>query len=429
MNRREVVITGMGLITALGSNVEENWANLKALRTGIRFHPKDGLPSALQHFGRVAHCELPDHIPQKLQGEMRFLNRGALLGLVAACEAVQQSGARLSGVPPGRRALYIASGDATKVGYDFMHPAIREAADSRWENVDIQQLNDATLHKVNPFFLLESIHNNLFSFLSAFLEFRGPNTSLASLSPYGGQALELAFRSIRGHRADVALAVGYGNWITEIPLYELEGLGLLSKCQSGANSFRPFDRSRDGFIPGEGGAALFLEAAEAAMDRGATVWGKIKGSGNCIEPSPGQGISVAPHINRRSIHMALEEAGWPLGDLGFISAHGSATQKGDRSELQSIQDVMDAEKANVPVCGLKPYTGHMGAASDLAEVVLGISAIRHHMVPATPNFRQAEKAFSGLSISASHRPCEKDVFLSLSYGMGGQSSSVIISAS
>ena len=426
MIRREAVVTGMGLITALGGTVEGNWANVEALRTGITHIPRDGLPPAFQYSARVARCEAPDHIPPKLQGEMRFLNRGALLGLVSASEAVRQSGAKLPDIVPGRRALYIASGDFTKIGYEFMHPATREAAEAGWERVDRGKLNDAALHRVNPFFLLESISNNLFSLLSAFLEFRGPSTSLASLSPYGAQALELACRSIQGGRADVALAVGYGNWITEIPIYELEGLGLLSRCASGPGSFRPFDRFRDGFIPGEGGAALFLEAAELARQRGATVLARIRGAGDCIEPSPGHGISVPQQVNRRSIRMALEDAGMALGDMAFIGAHGSATLKGDRSELRSILEVAEAENADVPVCGMKPYTGHMGAASDLAEIVLGICALRRQVVPATLHFGRAEKEFASVHILSRHRPCEKRAFLSLSYGMGGQSSSIVV---
>lgn len=429
MNRREVVITGMGLVTALGGDVGENWASVERLRTGIRAYPKGGRPNFFHYYGQVAHCKIPDQIPQGIQGEMRFLNRGALLGFVAAREAMGRSEGNLSGISPGRRALYIASGDMTKIGCDFMHPAIREGADGAWEKVDPQKLNDAGLHRVNPFFLLESLQNNLFSFLSACFEFRGPNTSLASLSPSGGQALGLAFRSIRGHRADIALVVGYGNWITEIPLYELEGLGLLSQCRLGARSFRPFDRSRDGFIPGEGGAALFLEGAECAARRGATVLGRVLGSADCIEPSPGEGIRLPPHVNRRGIRMALEDAGMGVTDLAFISAHGSATPKGDRSELRSLLDVLGAERADTPICGMKPYTGHMGAASDLAEIVLGVSALRHNMVPATLNFGQTEKDFSCLTISARHRSCQKAAFLSLSYGMGGQSSSAIISRS
>lgn len=428
MNRREAAITGLGLITPLGKTVEENWKGVETLRTGIARHAADGLPQAFQYFGRAAEPAIPCHIPPGLQAETRFLNRGARLGFAAACEAVRQCGVKLTEVPPGRRALYIASGDATKVGYDFMHPAVREGCGDQWRQMDYPKLNDATLYRVNPFFLLESIHNNLFSFLSAFLDFEGPNTSLASLSPCGGQALELAIRSIQGGRADVALAVGYTSWIADVSRYELEGLGLLSKCRSGARSFRPFDRRRDGFIPGEGGAAVFVEASEFVSRRGGTVLARVGGSGNCIEPALGQGMSVPPHVNERSIRLALQEAGLGIAGLAFIGAHGSATQKGDQSELQSIQGIMEGEKTSVPVCGIKPYTGHMGAASDLAEVILGVHAVRRRVVPATLNFAEAEKEFAGLSISACHQPCEKPAFLSLSYGLGGQSSSLIIVA-
>ena len=172
------------------------------------------------------------------------------------------------------------------------------------------------MDKVNPFFLLESICNNLFSFLSAFFEFMGSNTTLASHSPHGGNALELACRSIVHGKADVALAVGCGNWITAIPLYEMEGLGILSRCRQGIHSYRPFDRRRDGFIPGEGGAALFLEAADIAKKRGAKIWGKIEGFGNCIEFIKDQSMTVPSHVMSRNITLALEDAGCDLGDLG-----------------------------------------------------------------------------------------------------------------
>jgi 3-oxoacyl-[acyl-carrier-protein] synthase II len=426
MTRPEVVITGIGLVTPLGRNVEENWAQMAALRTGIGHYPREGAPRAFEYLGKVDRFELPGHAPQMAQGEMRFLNRGALLGLAAAGEAMRQCGPRLSEIPESRRALFTASGNFTQLGYEFMYPATREATDAGWEKVDSRKLNDAALHKVNPFFLLESLSNNLFSFLSASFELRGPNTSLASLSPSGAQALELAFRSIAAGRADVALAVGYGNWITEIVLYELEGLRLLSRCAAGASSFRPFDRNRDGFIPGEGGAALFLEAADVAARHGAPALGRIKGAGNCIEPAPGPGIAVPPRVNKRSIRMALEDAGMGIREMAFIGAHGSGTPKGDRTELRSIVEVAAAEAPDIPVSGMKPYTGHMGAASDLAEIILGICALRHGMAPATLHFQQADKEFSRVQISGHHRPCAGQAFLSLSYGMGGQSSSIVI---
>jgi 3-oxoacyl-(acyl-carrier-protein) synthase len=109
----------------------------------------------------------------------------------------------------------------SQIGYDFMYPAIKDSADSNWQTVDQIKLNNAALNKVNPFFLLESLSNNLFSFLSSYMEFMGPNTSLASLSPNGGNALEMAYRSIKQNKADIALAVTTAAGC-EIPLYRLQ---------------------------------------------------------------------------------------------------------------------------------------------------------------------------------------------------------------
>lgn len=426
MNKQEVVITGMGLITPLGNNLAENWENLKRLKTGIAHYPKEGLPSSLQYMGKVNECRLPDSIPHKLMGQAKFLNRGALLGFLSAYETITQPDIRLSDIPPGRRALYVASGDFTNVGYDFMYPAMKDATGDKWEKIDSERLNQSALDKVNPFFLLESLNNNLFSFLSAYLEFMGPGTSLASLSPCGGHALELACRSIRSNKADLALAVGYGNWITEIPLYEIETLGILSEGTKGARSFRPFDRHRDGFIPGEGGAALLLESADRARQRGAEIIGTIKGLANCTEFSQGKGFSVPQKVSKRSMELAIKDAGCGISDIAFINPHGSGTRKGDRSELSSIMDVLHPENVAVPLCGLKPYTGHMGAASDIAEIIFGIKGVKDRIVPATLNFEGAEREFSELNISNSHQPCAKPYFLSVSYGIGGQSSAVVV---
>lgn len=423
---REVVITGMGLLTPLGIGVEENWENVKALKTGIGHYPQEGMPGFLQYFGKVREFETKQDIPAKLSGQMRFLSRGSLLGFAAAREAVAHSGINVNEIPPARRALYLASGDTSKVGYDFLYSAMKDATHGQWQEIDFEVLNRSTLNKVSPFFLLESIMNNLFSFLSAFFEFMGPNTTLGRHSPSGGSALELACRSIRQGAADIGIAVGCGNWITEIPLYEMERLGILSRCREGIRSYRPFDRRRDGFIPGEGGAALFLEASEVAERRGARVWGKIRGFGNGIDFSDVRDIMASPQTGATSMTLALEEAGFNPSDIGFFCLHGSGSEKGDRSELASIREVWGPKSQGIPICGMKPYTGHLGAASDLAEVILGVRSAAERMVPGTLNFEEPDPEWSELLIRGSHQLSDGHSFLSTSYGMGGQSSAVVI---
>lgn len=422
---RRVVVTGMGLVTPLGKGVESNWANVLAEKTGIERHERACAPGNLQFFGSIEGLERPEGVPPKLAGQVRFLNRGSVLGFEAAMEAVRNSSLDLASVPKERRSLFLASGDLTKTGCEFMHPALKDATKNGGV-VDRVVLNKSLMNKVNPFFLLESISNNLFSFLSAALEFMGPNTSLASFSPSGAHTLELAARRVAAGEADVALAVGCCCWITEIPMYELEGLGILSRCKHGPASFRPLDGARDGFIPGEGGAALLVEDRDLAIARGAKILAELKGSGNFMEHPGGKGLSVPAEVSKNAIREALREGGVDVRDLAFICPHGSGTRKGDRSELSAIREILEAEGCSVPVCALKAYTGHMGAASDIGEVILCIEAINEGLVPGTLNFSTTESAFKGLDISASTRKTGGKSFVSVSYGILGQCSSVLV---
>ena len=372
--------------------------------------------------GRVEGFALEDETPEALLPQLRFLNRGARLGVAAALEAAAQAGLTAAAAP-ARRALIVATGDHTKVGYEFLFPATRVATAGRWREVDRATLNRVSVERVNPTFLLESLNNNPFSFLAALFGCRGAGTSLASQSPSGSLAVELAYRTIRRGRADIALAVGCGSWVNEVPLFELAELGLLSRGRRGASSFRPFDRRRDGFLAGEGGAAMVLEDADRASRRGATVLATVEGAGGC---GAGAGSAVGDAA-LRAVELALDDAGRTPHEVGFIAAHGSATRRGDAAELSAVATLVGDAAPRVPVCALKPYTGHMGAASDVGEIVLGVLAADARTVPATPNFVATEPRFERLAIAARPRPCAHARCLSLAYGFGGQASAVLVS--
>lgn len=428
MSTRDVFITGMGVISSLGKNVGENWTKLKKLETGIGYHPRADLPQFMQYMGEISDYHLPENISPKQRGQIRFLNRGAKFGLSSVNEALPLEATSIDHVEPGRRSLFIASGEHNLIGAEFMYPAIKDTLGREWEDADLKEFNRAMMDKCNPFFLLESLHNNLFSFLSAYTGFMGPSTSLSSLPPCGSHAFELACRTIKQNKADIALAVGYGGWLADIARYEFEGVGLLSACRSGASSYRPFDKRRDGFIPGEGGAAIVLESAESAKKRGARVFGKVLGTSSSLEINEDNSAAVPPLVNRRNMMNAIKAAGCRNSEISFLISHGSGTKKGDRSELRSIQSVLSSNMASVPVCALKPYTGHMGVASDLAEIIFGILAVKEGFVPKTLNFTETETEFSALNISDTPKNSEKTIFLSTSYGVGGQASSVLIDA-
>jgi 3-oxoacyl-[acyl-carrier-protein] synthase II len=426
MPSTEVVITGMGLVSPLGLNVRENWENFKAQKTGIRHFPTGNRPAFAQYLGKVNGFKAPADIPGKLASQIRFLSQASLFGLGAAQEALMHAAPDLNHIPPSRRALYLASGDLSQVGYAFLYPAIVESTAGKFDHVDPERLNEATLARVNPFFLLESIANNLFSFLSAYLTFMGTNTTVASLSPCGAHALELAARSIQDGHADIAMAVACSSWVNEIPLLEMTGLGLLSRCRHGVASFRPLDRRRDGFIPGEGAAALVLESAACAHRRGAPILASLRGFGNATATNSTDSWSVPDRVSEHSMRAAIEEAGCDLLGLAFWCPHASGTVKGDRSELNSIMAITSDHAQTAQVTALKAYTAHLGAASDLAEIIFGVQALTCQMVPGTLNFQEADAEFAPLTLAAHHQPTSKCLFLSTSYGLLGQSSSVVV---
>jgi 3-oxoacyl-[acyl-carrier-protein] synthase II len=348
---------------------------------------------------------------------------------MAANEAVFDSRVDLSSIPSERKGLFLGSGDLTKVGNEDLIPATREGSSGTFRDIDYRTLNVSCLNKVPPFYLLESLHNNLFSFLSAHFDIRGANASLASLSPCGAQALELAVRSVRLGRADTIIVVGCGSWISPLPLFELNTLGLLSACRQGASSFRPFDRKRDGFIPGEGGAAMVLEPVSRAKDRGARIYGVFKGTGSRIGFEHSGGLGTPEKIAEHCVRRALEAADLRMDKLGFVLPHGNATRRGDASEMASLLYLTGKDSSFLPpLCGLKPYTGHMGAASDIGEIIIGILTAGEDFVPGTLSFQGTDPGFSCLAIGSSPQRTRGNVFLSVSCGMGGQSSALVVEA-
>jgi len=339
---------------------------------------------------------------------------------------VRDSGVDLVGIAPARKALYIGAADYSKAGYRDFYAAFREAGVAGDGAIHTERVNRATLHAVDPFFLLEGLTNNLVAFVSRRYQLQGPNVTLASHSPCGAQALELAVRCLLQDQADVAIVVGTCVWSSFVTLFELDALGLLSQCKEGPASFRPFDQRRDGFIAGDGAAALVLEPLERARARGARIVGSVRTAASFTGGTT-TGLGVSVETAGRTLATALDEAGLRPRDLAFISPHGSGTRKGDGVELSAIAQLLDGDRAATPISGMKPYTGHMGAASDLAEIAFALTALGHGLAPATPNFRATDKEFEGVDVIAEHRPVTGRHVLSMTEGFGGQSLAIVIS--
>ena len=173
------------------------------------------------------------------------------------------------------------------------------------------------------------------------------------------------------------------------------------------------------------GGDLGLPAARA---RGAEPLGRVLGAANCQEFSSDRYIPVPTGAVRHSVESAMTEADLVSDELAFILPHGSATPQGDAGELSALLEYGDKAKNLVPLAGWKPYTGHMGSASDLAEIVLGLCAMKDGRLPPTPGFEEKDDAFEVLHIPTEECAVSGSAFLSLSHGIGGQSSATIVAA-
>lgn len=420
LESKGVAITSIGIISPLGLGLKENLEGLLNQKTGINSNCVVG--SKTLHFGRV-NLQIKPPQDKGLASQFKFLNRGGQLAFVVACETMNEQ--NISLIPPEDRAFFLATGDLTNAG-EFMYSTFKVVLDQRAKDIDQRKLNKTAINKVNPFFLLESIANNPFSLISAYFELMGENTTVASLSPCGGLALELAARTIRQGRAKIALVIASGSWINPVKLFEMDGLGLLSTCKRGIYSYAPFDKKRDGFLPSEGAAALLIEDEESARQRGARIYGRVWVCKSMCDVTSDTVMTVPRAMTKKVIAHAIREAGLELDQLAFICAHGSGSVKGDRSELKSLEELFDETKTALPVCALKPYTGHMGAASDLADMILSMESLRRGLIPKTLNFTKSDREFEDIPITREAIKTDKRFFMSVSNGLGNLSVATIV---
>jgi 3-oxoacyl-(acyl-carrier-protein) synthase len=359
----------------------------------------------------------------------RLISPSSRLGLRAVDEAVRDSGVELSGIEPTRKALYIGASDYSKAGYRDFYAALREAGATAAGEVDAERINRATLHAVDPFFLLEGLTNNLVAFVSRRYQLQGPKCD--ARQPF----LRVARRRWSSlsapcvqDQADVAIVIGTCAWSPLVSLFDLDELGLLSRCRDGAKSFRPFDRRRDGFIAGDGAAALVLEPVERARARGARVLGYVARASSFTEVAATTSLGVSVETARRTLATALENAGLRARDLAFVVPQGSGSPEGDRVELSAIAELLDGDRAATPILGPEALHRAHGAASDLAEIALALTALGHELAPATPNFETADSGFERLDVVAEHRRISGRHVLALTTGSGANPRPIVVSS-
>jgi len=408
---RRVVVTGLGMVTALGGDVASTWAGLVAGRSGIgpitAFDPS-------RVASRIAG-EVPDFDPSAVldRKEQRRNDRYTQLALVATREALADAGLpeRLDGPLAERTGIILGTGIGG--GQTFAEQAMVSGAKGP--------------DRISPFFIPMAIPNLAAGQAAIVFGALGPNFAVSSACATGGHALGEAWEMIRRGDADVMIAGSSEAGITEILVGGFAAMRALStRNDDPAAASRPFDRGRDGFVIGEGAGVVILEALEHARARGAAPLAELVGYGASADahhitlPAPG-GAGAA-----RAVRRALEKAGLSVDDVEHVNAHATSTPEGDRTELEMLRGLFGARAGEVSVTANKSMLGHTLGAAGSIEAAVTILSLRHGVIPPTINLDDPDEAAAGLDLTpnvAGERPIR--VAVSSSFGFGGQNSALV----
>ena len=410
-NDRRVVITGMGLVTALGNDLPTTWAGLVAGRSGIRrIEAFDPSRLTSQMAGEVRDFDASGVLDRK---EIRRTDKYAQFGLVAAAEAIRQAGLpeRFEGELAERTGVILGTG-LGGVGTlidGFTTNALRGP------------------DRISPFMVPMGIPNVGAGQLAIQFGMTGPNFTTVSACATGGHALGEANEIIRRGDADLMIAGGAESSVFEAMVGGFASMRALStRNDDPEGASRPFDTGRDGFVIGEGAGVVVLETAESAEARGAEILAELVGYGATADashitlPAPG-GIGAV-----RAARRALEKAGLSPSDVDHVNAHATSTPEGDKAELQAIRTIFGDQAAELSVTANKSMLGHSLGAAGAIEAIVSVMTIREGCVPPTINLADPDPEGAGLDLTpgvASRRTVQ--VVLSNSFGFGGQNTALV----
>jgi 3-oxoacyl-[acyl-carrier-protein] synthase II len=403
--RPRVVVTGTGVKTPAGVDVEPFWDAVRAGRGTAkviqRFDPSE-LP--VRFAGEVLEYEPERYFNPK---EARRVDRFTQLGFGAAADALEQAGEL--GADPSRVAVIAATG----VG-----------------GLETMEENESTFltrgpSRVSPFFVPMMMPNAAAGMISIRFGFTGPALCLSTACAAGANAIGEGVRMVRDGSAEVVVAGATEAPVTPLTVSAFARMGAMStRNDEPERASRPFDAARDGFVIAEGAAFTILETLEHALARGATIHGEVLGYGRNADahhitaPVPGGAGAAA------CMQLALDDAGLDAGAIGHVNAHGTSTPLNDATEAEAIRKVFG--DASPPVTSTKGVTGHMIAGAGAAEAVISLLSLRDGVVPPTANLEQIGDDIGLDVVMGEPRPIDRKPVLSNSFGFGGHNATLIL---
>lgn len=422
---RRVVVTGMGMVTPVGADMESTWSALLAGRSGvgpISLFDARTFPTRIA--AEVHDFRLDDYLPDASRWAEH--SRNSKFALAAAKMAMKDSGLEDEGSRLNRRrfGVYLGSGEGQQ---DFPRFVRLVKETSHEGHVDTAEFTRLGIHELHPIREAEQEPGTPSGHLASVFGAQGPNANCLTACAASSQAIGEAFELIRRGSADVILSGGTHSMIHPFGVTGFILLTALStRNDEPQRASRPFDRDRDGFILGEGAGMLVLEELEHAKARGARIYGEIVGYGSTadafrITDSHDEGRGAIACIKE-----ALACAELAPSDIDYINAHGTSTAVNDSIETLAIKRAFGEEAYRVPISSTKSMMGHLIAAAGSVEAIVCLLTIRDGVMPPTINLDNPDPECDLDYIP--HQPREKavDVTLTNSFGFGGQNITLIL---
>jgi 3-oxoacyl-[acyl-carrier-protein] synthase II len=408
-NAPRVVITGMGAVTPLGLDVSQLWEGIKAARSGVgritRFDPAG--------FETQIAAEVKDFDPLSIMDrkEARRTDRVIQLAIAATDEALRNAEFQIGLANADRVGVLIGSG----IG------GIETLTDN------LETLRERGPGRISPFLVPMMIADMSAGMVSIRCGARGPNYAPVSACATSGNALGEAAAIIKRGDADVMIAGGTEAGVVPIAIAGFNAAKALStRNDDPATASRPFDRTRDGFIMGEGAGILILERLEHAQARGAPILAEFLSYATTADAYH---ITMPDELGSgaaRAMALALQQANLQPDDIDYLNAHGTSTQANDRLETLAIKQVFGEVAQRMPISSSKSQFGHLLGAAGAVEAIVSVLAIREGLLPATINYRTPDPACDLDYVPNDPRPATIERVMSNSFGFGGHNVSLII---
>jgi len=408
VDRRRVVVTGVGLVSALGLTAQETWAGLLASRSGI---------APITHFDASAfRCRFAGEV--KAFDPFQFIEKKELkkmglfiqFALAAATEAMAQSGLKVDAAVAPRVGVHIGSGIG---GFDVIE---REHSN----------LLQGGPRRVSPFFIPASIVNLAAGHVSIRFNAQGPNSAACTACASGAHSLGDAFRLVQHGYADAMIAGGTEAAITPLSVAGFASMTALStRNDDPEHASRPFDLTRDGFVIGEGSGILVLEDLAFAQARGAKILAEVIGYGMSGDAFHMTMPSESGDGAFRAMRATLDDAGLPPQELDYINAHGTSTSYNDHFETLAIKRLLGEHAYKVAISSTKSMTGHLLGGAGGLEAGISVLALQNQTVPPTANYTTPDPDCD-LDYTPNHpRQREIRTVLSNSFGFGGTNAALL----